>query len=44
MQAPESKMVGNMEINNDYIQLTTKDDPKQVVAQLSLDDLKEALQ
>ncbi|PUB28105.1 hypothetical protein C8J95_10849 [Elizabethkingia sp. YR214] len=44
MQAPDSKMVGNMEINNDYIQLTTKDDPKQVVAQLSLDNLKEALQ
>ena len=44
MQAPESKIVGSMEINNDYIQLTTKDDPKQVVAQLSLDDLKEALQ
>ncbi|EQB93071.1 hypothetical protein [Elizabethkingia anophelis] len=44
MQAPESKMVGSMEINNDYIQLTTKDDPKQIVAQLSLDDLKEALQ
>ncbi|MDX8569638.1 hypothetical protein OZ668_16690 [Elizabethkingia sp. HX XZB] len=44
MQAPESKMVGSMEINNDYLQLTTKDDPKQVVAQLSLDDLKEALQ
>lgn len=44
MQAPDGKMVGSMEINNDYIQLTTKDDPKQVVAQLSLDDLKEALQ
>ncbi|MCL1675937.1 hypothetical protein [Elizabethkingia meningoseptica] len=44
MQSPDSKTVGNMEINNDYLQLTTKDDPKQVVAQLSLDDLKEALQ
>ncbi|MEH7887399.1 hypothetical protein [Elizabethkingia meningoseptica] len=43
MQSPDSKTVGNMEINNDYLQLTTKDDPKQVVAQLSLDDLKEAL-
>ncbi|OPC01943.1 hypothetical protein BAS10_18545 [Elizabethkingia meningoseptica] len=44
MQAPDSKAVGNMEINNDYLQLTTADNPKQVVAQLSLDDLKEALQ
>lgn len=44
MQSPDSQSVGNIEINNDYLQLTTKDEPKQVVAQLSLDDLKEALQ
>ncbi|MCL1667215.1 hypothetical protein M2T82_03975 [Elizabethkingia ursingii] len=44
MQAPDSKAVGSMEINNDYLQLTTNGDPKQVVAQLPITDLKKALQ
>lgn len=44
MVSSQGKLVENIEINNDYLQLTTKDDPKQIVAQLSLDDLKEALE
>ena len=44
MQSPDSKEVGNIEINNDFLQLTTKEDPKQVVSQISLDDLKVALE
>lgn len=44
MQAPDNKAIGNMEINNDYLQLTTNDTPHQIVAQLSLDDLKDALE
>lgn len=44
MEAEKSKQVENIEINNDYLQLTNNDNPHQVIAQLSLEDLKEALE
>lgn len=44
MEAEKSKLVENIEINNDYLQLTNNDNPHQVIAQLSLEDLKEALE
>ncbi|WP_307447171.1 MULTISPECIES: hypothetical protein [Chryseobacterium] len=44
MEAEKSRLVENIEINNDYLQLTNNDNPHQVIAQLSLDDLKEALE
>ena len=44
MEAEKSKLVENIEINNDYLQLTNNDNPHQVIAQLSLDDLKTALE
>lgn len=44
MQSPDSKAVGNIELNDDFLQLTTKEDPKQIVSQLALEDLKEALE
>jgi len=44
MEAEKGKLVENIEINNDYLQLTNNDNPHQVIAQLSLDDLKTALE
>ena len=44
MEAEKGKLVENIEINNDYLQLTNNDNPHQVIAQLSLDDLKQALE
>jgi hypothetical protein len=44
MEAEKGKLVENIEINNDYLQLTNNDNPHQVIAQLSLEDLKEALE
>lgn len=44
MASPQGRGIENIEINNDYLQLTTNDSPHQVVAQISIDDLKDALQ
>ncbi len=44
MEAEKGKLVENIEINNDYLQLTNNDNPHQVIAQLSLEDLKTALE
>lgn len=44
MEADKSKLVENIEINNDYLQLTNNDNPHQVIAQISLEDLKVALE
>ncbi|MDR2204971.1 MAG: hypothetical protein LBE36_02270 [Flavobacteriaceae bacterium] len=43
MEVEKSRQIENIEINNDYLQLTTDDDPHQIVAQISIDD-QEALE
>ncbi|SDQ38461.1 hypothetical protein SAMN05421664_1401 [Chryseobacterium soldanellicola] len=44
LNSGDDRFVDNIELNNGFLQLTTDDNPKEVVAQLPLADLKEALQ
>ena len=44
LNSGQDKFVDNIELNKGFLQLTTNDDPKEVVAQLPLSALKEALQ
>ena len=44
LNSGDDRFVDNIELNNGFLQLTTDDNPKEVVAQLPLADLKQALQ
>ncbi|SEW41708.1 hypothetical protein SAMN05421841_2859 [Chryseobacterium wanjuense] len=44
LNSGDDRFVDNIELNNGFLQLTTDDNPKEVVAQLPLADLKDALQ
>lgn len=44
LNSGDDRFVDNIELNNGFLQLTTDDNPKEIVAQLPLADLKEALQ
>ncbi len=44
LNSGDDKFVDNIELNNGFLQLTTDDNPKEIVAQLPLSDLKQALQ
>ena len=44
LNSGDDRFVDNIELNNGFLQLTTDDNPKEVVAQIPLSDLKQALQ
>jgi len=44
LNSGNDKFVDNMELNNGFLQLTTDDNPKEIIAQIPLSDLKQALQ
>jgi hypothetical protein len=44
LNSGDDRFVDNIELNNGFLQLTTDDNPKEVVAQIPLADLKQALQ
>lgn len=44
LNSGSDKFVDNMELNNGFLQLTTDDSPKEIIAQIPLSDLKQALQ
>lgn len=44
LNSGDDKFVDNIELNNGFLQLTTDDNPKEIVAQIPLADLKQALQ
>jgi hypothetical protein len=44
LNSGKDRFVDNIELNEGFLQLTTDDSPKELVAQLPLSDLKKALQ
>lgn len=44
LNSGQDKFVDNIELDKGFLQLTTNDEPKEIVAQLPLSDLKKALQ
>jgi len=44
LNSGSDKFVDNMELNKGFLQLTTDDSPKEIIAQIPLSDLKQALQ
>ncbi|MGU3374352.1 hypothetical protein [Chryseobacterium sp. M5A1_1a] len=44
LNSGDDKFIDNIELNNGFLELTTDDNPKEIIASLPLSDLKKALQ
>ncbi|MBB6371507.1 hypothetical protein [Chryseobacterium shigense] len=44
LNSGDDKFIDNIELNNGFLELTTDDNPKEIIASLPLSDLKQALQ